>query len=304
MKILITGASGYIGKNIFKHLLKENLEVFGQVRDKRAIGKNLFFNDFSNDQLLESLTSEIDVIINCIGLAHVKDHKKNNEDFESANFLVLKKILKYAKKNEVKKIIHLSSVSVYGKNPPNQPVNNTSSFFPYNNYSLSKFKGEEFLKDFATKSNIPINILRLPMVYGPKSPGNFSFLVKWIEKNLPILLSESSERSFLAIDNLNEVIKEIVINKSNTSFEAILSDQNPIKIIDFLAAIKKNLNSHSLLLPVKNRLAKFLLSFFQISKLFYPLFHSFTIEPSELEEFNKDNLKSTEYYLDKYLKND
>ena len=70
------------------------------------------------------------------------------------------------------------------------------------------------------------------MVYGPKSPGNFSFLVKWIEKNLPILLSESSERSFLAIDNLNEVIKEIVINKSNTSFEAILSDQNPIKIID------------------------------------------------------------------------
>ena len=120
LKILVTGASGVIGKNLCRELVKSNRSIHGTVRNLNSLSINNNLKYFSignidsktswNNALLDS-----DCIIHCAGIAH-KINKKNETDvYRSVNTEGTKRLAEQAVKAGVKRLIFLSSVKANGE---------------------------------------------------------------------------------------------------------------------------------------------------------------------------------------------
>ena len=168
-RVLITGASGFIGRNFFNYIKKNNkLKVF---RTKKTIrkypkvknplnGKQLIQCDLSmlsNTKKLINKTKP-DIIFHFAGLSDHKMCDQNLRECIKNNSTLTKNILKCIEKNV--KLVFLSSDKVYSRNPKLSPEN--TKIHPLGNLAKEKLKCEKLIKNKTNK----YFILRLPIVHG------------------------------------------------------------------------------------------------------------------------------------------
>jgi len=179
MKILLTGASGFLGNYLVKGIVKYNHELITLGRSS----SNDFICDLSY-KVPKFKKKSIEVVIHAAGKAHCFDkNKKNQLDFEHVNVNGTKNILK-ALDNQLETISHfvfISSVSVYGLNTgimidENHPLLGSSD------YAKSKIKAEKIVSNWGIKHNVPILILRLPLLIGSNPKGNLKRMIDGIKK--------------------------------------------------------------------------------------------------------------------------
>ena len=158
-KILITGASGAIGKNLVRK--KDFILV------RKSIGfENEIIGDLTDLNSLIRACKNIDIIYHCFDLSFAE---KKSILHHEINFLGTKNLLTAAKLNSVKKLF-LSSIKVMDELKGDQK----------SHYALSK-KAEELLLSFGIKNKINVTILRLPMVYGMNINSNLNTMIKGIK---------------------------------------------------------------------------------------------------------------------------
>jgi nucleoside-diphosphate-sugar epimerase len=195
MKILVTGAAGFIGTRLVKKLItKEDIEIFALVKKNVNIfKKKSLLKIIESDMSIQNLTElelEVDVIIH---LAAVKQHYKKKEEIFKNNLEVTENLLK-----SFKNIKHFIFAS-------------TSIAEPRSVYSESKFQTENLIK----KSNVNYTILRMGPVFGVEDNTNISKLIKLIEeeKSFPIPGSGNVEIQPIFVDDVINSILEIISNK-------------------------------------------------------------------------------------------
>src|SRR5690554_777205 len=162
-RVLITGANSYIGTNVEKWLLKEPDKYHVETLDMKD--PNWMNFDFS----------KFDVVFHVAGIAHIKETKKNRDLYYKINRDLAVETAKKAKNSGVRQFIFLSSMSVYGIDKG--VISKDTIPKPKSAYGKSKYEAENEIRSIETDSFI-VTILRPPMVYGYKSPGNFQKLVK------------------------------------------------------------------------------------------------------------------------------
>ena len=178
MKILLTGASGFLGNYLVKGIVKYNHELI-------TLGRSSF-NDIICDlshKAPEFKKNSIEVVIHAAGKAHCFDKNKNQLDFEHVNVNGTKNILK-ALDNQLETISHfvfISSVSVYGLNTGIM-IDENHSLLGSSDYAKSKIKGEKIVRNWGIKHNVPILILRLPLLIGSNPKGNLKRMIDGIKK--------------------------------------------------------------------------------------------------------------------------
>jgi UDP-glucose 4-epimerase len=168
-KILITGGSGFVGKNII-HQLKNRryLKIYNLSKDpfeniKNV--KNLFCDALTYD--FSELNTQFDYIINLLALSN----EKYCDDFllaEKINIDFTKKVLDFARsQKKLRKFIHMSSIIIYNSknNPPVKE--NAELHLNYTTYSFTKGISEQYVKYYQDKFKIPALIFRLSNIYGP-----------------------------------------------------------------------------------------------------------------------------------------
>jgi nucleoside-diphosphate-sugar epimerase len=179
MKYLLTGASGFLGNYLIRNVAKFNHELITLGRSS----SNDIICDLSH-KIPKFEKQSIEVVIHAAGKAHCFDkNKKNQLDFELVNVNGTKNILK-ALDNQLETISHfvfISSVSVYGLNTgimidENHPLRGSSD------YAKSKIKAEEIVRNWGIKHNVPILILRLPLLIGSNPKGNLKRMIDGIKK--------------------------------------------------------------------------------------------------------------------------
>lgn len=222
--VLITGASGYLGKSfISSYSQKYKFVAFSLLNDKI---ENINF-------------STIDVIVHCAALVHQVEEKSYKE-YQKINVLYTLDLAAKAKQNGVKHFVFISSIAVFGNN--NNYINSNSKPIPETNYGRSKLEAEKKLKNIEN-NNFIVSIIRLPMIYGKNAPGNISKIIKLTTKLRVLPLGGiKNKRTFVFIKNLMFYLNKIIERSERGVF--LVSDDESIstsELIDIISK-KKNIN--------------------------------------------------------------
>lgn len=246
-KILITGKTSYIGLS-FKKFIEEKYSNEFEVHIISVRGSSWKKMDFSI----------YDVVLHVAGKAHadvVNVSKKEQHEYYLINRDLAREVAKKYKKERhgFSQFIYLSSIIVYGSK--SNKITFESKTNPDNFYGDSKVQGEKALKKMADK-NFQVLIIRLPMIYGPGSKGNFPILVK-LALRTPIFPQISNQRSMLYIDNLSEFMLKLIESKVTTKL-LFPQNMNYMNTTNLVETIRKCKNKKTFLIIGFNNIFRFL----------------------------------------------
>jgi nucleoside-diphosphate-sugar epimerase len=248
MKILLTGATGFIGVHLYS-LLPNSIKCV--VRKHKVIPSNNIFkiNSLDKNTDWQGAFDDIESIIHLAGLAH--SHNFTDEDYQSVNVDGTLKLANEAAKAGVKRFVFVSSIGVNGNLTNHIPFSDSSDPAPYNAYASSKYNTEIGLKKIASETGLELVIIRPTLVYGHNAPGNFGSLTKLVQKSpfLPFGLTDN-KRDFISVQNLADLLM-VCANHPNAAGRTFLaSDYETISIKAFTNAIAKGLNKTLIQLPI------------------------------------------------------
>ena len=197
--ILITGSSGFIGKNLIKKIPKYSttIEKNGEkidLRDKEKVLK----------------LKRVNTVIHLAGKTPYSKKLSNNEIFEH-NILGTLNILEYCVVKKVEKLIFVSSY-VYG-NSKNIAISEKHVVQPHNTYAKSKYLAEELCKDYAKRFGIKVVILRPFNLFGDLQKKGFLIpnIIQCIKNNNSMLITnKNNKRDYLLIDDFIDVILKMI----------------------------------------------------------------------------------------------
>ena len=263
MKILVTGATGFIGTQLSETLAKSGHQVRNTARSiapNRSTTRELITCDLESADNLDHLTTGCDAIVHLAGRAHVmSDNPATSESlYVSANVDVTRKLAQSAARTGVKRMILMSSVKVNGESTTiDAPFTSQDTPNPQDPYGRSKTQAEQALWDVASTSALEGVVIRPPLVYGPGVRANFASLIGIVNRGIPLPLgSIHNKRSFVAIDNLIDCIAT-AIQSSNASGQTFLvSDGNDLSTPELIRYIASALHKSPMLIPFPPALLK------------------------------------------------
>jgi nucleoside-diphosphate-sugar epimerase len=258
MKILLTGATGFIGKSLVSVLVRQNFDLSIAVRKKTNLFSNqvkqFVVGNFESNPNFSDILTKVDCVIHLAGRAHVIDKTKTLtlDEFRKTNTEPTLNLAKQAVTAGVKKFIFLSSIRVNGIQNT-QPFLETDTPNPTEPYAISKHEAEQGLLKLAKNSILKVIIIRPPLVYGKNVKGNFGRLIKWASAKIIIPLplgAINNVRSLIAIDNLVNFIILCVLHAKSANEIFLISDNIPISTTELLKKIAKACNKKALLFNV------------------------------------------------------
>ena len=264
MKILITGANGFVGSYFTnKYTDKYTIKTFS----------------FLNDDLVELNLKTTDTIIHLSALVHQMGGA-SSEEYEKVNVTQTFDLANKAKENGVKHFIFMSTVKVYGEETQVSYTEQTVCS-PEDEYGKSKLKAEQELQKLESEG-FKVSIIRTPVVYGNGVKANIKNLINLVEK-VPILPFGyiNNKRSMVYIGNLCYLIDVLIEKKQSGIFLA--SDDAPLSTTKLIELIAEELDKKIYLIKIP-----FFESLLKLSK---PSFHKRLYESLEVENsITKDTL--------------
>ena len=260
--VLLTGASGFIGRKLSSEIISNyNLkQVFRKQPDVKPISEYVLC-DFESESDLSVVLKDIDVVIHCAGRAHLLNDMSVQpiDEFRKVNVDMTLRLAQEAVNSGVKRLIFLSSIGVNGRSTM-KPFTEEDIPSPTQDYAISKLEAENGLIDIAASSGMEIVIIRPPLVYGPNAPGNFGRLFKWLHRNIPLPLGAIyNKRSFVALDNLVDLIVTCIEHPAAANEVFLVSDGKDLSTTEFLNLISSALGKKSRLFPVNHKIVEFFL---------------------------------------------
>tara|TARA_A100001015_G_C14973169_1_gene706028 strand:- start:410 stop:1393 length:984 start_codon:yes stop_codon:yes gene_type:complete len=278
-KILVTGATGFIGKSICQNLLKSGRSFSGSVRsinlDPSDINTNyISVGDIGPNTEWKVALEGVECIIHCAGRAHVMKETKTNElkIYRSVNVEGTKRLAEQAAKAGVKRLVFLSSIKVNGEVTGKKQINtvqnniknkynfqHTDTPNPKNSYAISKLETEKMLFDLSAKINLEVVVVRLPLVYGKGVKGNLARLIKLIKSNTLLPLSSiNNQRSMIGIDNLVDLLIRCSDHPNASGKTFLVSDGDDLSTPDLINYIASSMGKRVNLFPFPLFLLKFI----------------------------------------------
>lgn len=282
MKIGITGANGFIGESLSDELSRRGFLVKRFVREKVKASDNIFeINDPSSREQWKDKLLDVSCLIHCAGIAHELFKSDNflENEYENINVKLPSLVLQEAVLQGVKRFIFISSSKVLGESTNEFAFKISDEPKPTGIYARSKLKAELALEELATKHGIELVIIRPSLVYGPGVGANFGNLIKLSLLGLPLpFKSLNNRRSFVFINNLNDLIINCVTNDRAKDKTFLVSDDQDIKIKDLISYISKYGKKRTRLVYFPRNLLKLVLSLIGRKKTAQALLSDFLLD--------------------------
>jgi len=253
MKIVITGFSGFVGKNLVRYLEKSNCLI--QPLSLR------------NEGWKKTIDLNADAIIHLAGKAHDTKNTSDPSEYYKVNTNLTQEVFDWFLKSNTRDFIYFSSVKAVADQVNDILYENVVPA-PQTPYGKSKQEAEHYILSQTIPQGKRVFVIRPCMIHGPGNKGNLNLLYKVVKKGIPYpLATYHNERSFLSIENLNFMILQIINNTNVPSGIYNFSDDAFVATNDLIGIISKALDKKPRLLKIPKGIIKTIAKMGDILKL-------------------------------------
>ncbi|WP_448682085.1 UDP-glucose 4-epimerase family protein [Pseudomonas nicosulfuronedens] len=267
MKVLLTGATGFVGRGVLARLRQEK-DVQLRVALRGAATQCL---DGAEVALIEGLSVAqswahalhgIDVVIHCAARVHVMDEQALDPlaEFRAVNVEATRHLAQQAAVAGVKRFVFVSSIKVNGEETaPGRPFTADTIPQPQDPYGQSKLEAEQALFDIARPTGLEVVVVRPPLVYGPGVKANFASLMRALRRRLPLPFGAiDNRRSLVARDNLVDLLLLCARHPAAAGQVFLVSDGDDLSTAQLCRSLSQALGVRPRLLPVPAALLRLL----------------------------------------------
>ncbi|SDW70930.1 NAD-dependent epimerase/dehydratase family protein [Flavobacterium degerlachei] len=240
MKIIITGASGFVGQNLQNYLT--NLHEI-ETMSVRYIANQRF-------------DLKADAIIHLAGKAHDLKKVSNPTDYYDANFELTKQLFDAYLVSDASVFVFISTVKAVADVVQGILMEDAVAD-PKTHYGIAKHQAEQYVLSHKLPYGKRVYILRPCMIHGPGNKGNLNLLYQLVAKGLPWPLGDfKNKRSFLSVENLCFVIKELLQNTNIPSGVYQIADDESLQTNELIQLLSLSLNKKSRIWKIPSSLIK------------------------------------------------
>ncbi len=263
--VLVTGASGFVGRAIVARLLRRH-RVRGAIRGAAiervqsgvvvAPGKCLSPSQDWSDAL-----AQVSTVVHCAGRVHVMNEQAADPllEFRQVNVAGTLNLARQAVEAGAKRFVFISSIKVSGESTsPGCPFVADQQPAPCDAYSVSKLEAELALRSLASQTGMEVVVIRSPLVYGPGVKANFREMMRWLARGLPLPLGAvtQNKRSLVSLDNLSDLVETCVDHPAAANQIFLVSDGEDLSTAALLQRLGAALGRPARLVPVPVRVLK------------------------------------------------
>lgn len=238
MKVFVTGADGFIGRNLCQRLQLHGLSVTmgARVAPPTTDPPWVSTGDLAANHALASLLAGHDVVVHLAGRAHEQREPRDEAErkFRIANIEGTRNLCRASIDAGVQRFVFISSIGVLG-NRSTRPLTEQDVPEPVEPYARSKLAAELALQSLAADSGIELVVIRPTLVYGPHCPGTMARLIRLVRSGIPLPFAGlEGRRSLIGIHNLEALIECAIRNPVARGQVFLAADGEDISLCDLI----------------------------------------------------------------------
>jgi nucleoside-diphosphate-sugar epimerase len=263
LKVLITGADGFIGSAAVIALMESGISVRGSSRTSGETN-NVAVGDIGPDTNWLQALEDVDTVVHTAARVHVMNDSPNDaiSELRKVNVEGTLNLARQATAANVNRFIFISSIKVNGESTEHgKPFTADDQPNPVGPYGISKLEAEIGLRQLAKESGLEVVIIRPPLVYGPGVKANFQSMMNWINRGVPLPLgSTNNKRSFVALGNLVDLIVTCIDHPAAANQTFLVADGEDLSTTELLRRMARVLGKPSRLIVFPVSLLTFVAS--------------------------------------------
>ena len=260
MRVLVTGATGFVGRSLCETLSRQGHLVRAALRSDRllpaCITEHVVVGDICATTRWETVLDGVDAIVHLAARAHILDDNPSNEHlYLDVNLHGTECLAKAAARVGVKRFVFLSSVKVNGEGAGARPYTALDVPHPEDAYGKSKWLAEQAVVQVAEQSGMRAAIVRAPLVYGPGVRANFLRLLRCVDRQIPLPLGAiRNRRSLVSVWNLCDLLTNLLKNSTPSGVAWMVSDGADLSTPALIRGLGRAMGRRVRLLPVSPRI--------------------------------------------------
>lgn len=252
MRVLVTGANGFVGRALCGHLAEGDHIVVPVVRRACGLSGEVTVGNMNSETDWGGILPACDAVVHLAARVHVMDDTSENPLalYRATNTAAALNLARQAAQAGVRRFVFVSSVKVNGEGRE-VPYRETDPPAPEDDYAVSKWEAEQGLLQIARETGLEVAILRPPLVYGPGVMANFRRLLDTVARGWPLPFGAiRNRRSLLYLGNFVDAIQACLEHPAAAGQTFLLDDGRPVSTPELVRAIARVMGRPARLLPI------------------------------------------------------
>ncbi|AIB11345.1 NAD-dependent dehydratase [Azospirillum argentinense] len=257
MRVLVTGATGFVARTVIPLLVARGHSVRAVVRRPDVAvpqaAETVTIDDIGPATAWGNALQGMDGVVHLAARVHVMRDRESDPlaAFRRVNTAGTRVLAEAAAAAGVKRMVYLSSVKALADESRPDELSEETEPDPHSPYGISKLEAERALAEISTRTGLEVAVIRPPLVYGPGVGGNFLRLMQAVDRGIPLPLGAlENRRSLIFVGNLADAIQECLTHPQAAGARFLVHDGRPMSTAELVRAIAEALNKPARLLPV------------------------------------------------------